>query len=223
MLAGGRPTAWERKNEMKTESNTGSDTIKKGNALIAVFCALTVGFLAGVAFGVYKTMPAGHAPTGHAGGMGTGPAADNRAAMAAALEKETADNPDNVDAWIQLGNIYFDRNQNDRAIGAYEKALALNPANADVWTDLGVMYRRKDLPKKAVAAFDKAIEVDQGHQTARFNKGVVLLHDLEDMPGAIAVWEDLVRINPMATTPSGQPVDELVRQMKASAAQKPAG
>ena len=143
--------------------------------------------------------------------------------MAAALEKETAANPDNVEGWIQLGNLYFDNDNFDGAIGAYEKALALTPGNADVWTDLGVMYRRKDQPQKAVEAFDQAIKVDPRHQTCRFNKGVVLLHDLKDMPGAIAAWEELIRINPVATTPSGQSVDELVQQLKATAAQKPAG
>jgi cytochrome c-type biogenesis protein CcmH/NrfG len=151
------------------------------------------------------------------------PAPDNLAGMAAALEKEAAAHPDNADIWIQLGNTYFDGNDPDRAAAAYEKALALTPDNPDVWTDLGVMYRRKGQPQKAVEAFDRAIKIDSRHQTARFNKGVVLLHDLQDMPAAIQAWEELVRINPVATTPNGQSVDELVQQMKASAAQKPAG
>jgi cytochrome c-type biogenesis protein CcmH/NrfG len=195
--------------------------MKKGNALIAVFCALTVGFLGGVALGVYKTMPS---PAPQAGGMNAAaPANDNLAEMAAALEKEAAANPDNADIWIQLGNTYFDGNDPDRAAAAYEKALALTPDNPDVWTDLGVMYRRKEQPQKAVEAFDRAIKIDSRHQTARFNKGVVLLHDLQDMPAAIQAWEELVRINPVATSPNGQSVDELVQQMKASVAQKPAG
>jgi len=205
---------------MKNQSSAPDGYMKKGNALIAVFCALTVGFLGGVALGVYKTMPSPAPQAGSA--TATAPAAGNLAGMAAALEKEAAANPENADIWIQLGNTYFDSDDPDRAIAAYEKALALTPDNPDVWTDLGVMYRRKGQPQKAVEVFDRAIEVDGRHQTARFNKGVVLLHDLQDLPGAIQAWEELVRINPVATTPSGQSVDELVQQMKASAARKPA-
>ena len=45
------------------------------------------------------------------------------------------------------------------------------------------------------------------------------MHDLNDMEGAIAAWEDLVKVNPLAMTPTGQSVDELVQKMKASKTQ----
>jgi len=204
---------------MKSQSNPNNDYIKKSSALIAVFGALVIGFIGGVALGVYKSMPAPE------GGFQAGvePRAGNRSAMAEALEKETAANPNNVDGWIQLGNLYFDADNYDGAIGAYEKALALEPGNADVWTDLGVMYRRKGQPQKAVEAFGQAAKVDPKHQSSRFNKGVVLLHDLKDVPGAVAAWEELIRINPVAATPNGQSVDQLVQQLKATAAAKPGG
>jgi cytochrome c-type biogenesis protein CcmH/NrfG len=203
---------------MKNQPTSKGDYIKKGNALIAVFCALVVGFIGGVALGVYKSMPS-------SGGIqsGSGSRIEDRSKMAAALEKEAAATPDSAAGWIQLGNLYYDADQHDEAIAAYRKALALAPGNADVWTDLGVMYRRKGQPRKAVEAFDQAAKVDPKHQASRFNKGVVLLHDLEDVPGAIAAWEELIRINPVATTPSGQSVDELLRHIKETAAREPAG
>ena len=40
-------------------------------------------------------------------------------------------NPDNNEAWIQLGHVYFDTNKYDQAIAAYEKSLELNLSNAD--------------------------------------------------------------------------------------------
>lgn len=57
------------------------------------------------------------------------------------LEKETALHPDNTAAWVQLGNLYFDANQVDKAILAYNRSLALVPDNPDVLTDLGVTDR----------------------------------------------------------------------------------
>jgi tetratricopeptide (TPR) repeat protein len=138
----------------------------------------------------------------------------DRVRMIAALESETAKNPLNLEAWIQLGNEYFDTDQHEKAIQAYQKALELNPADANVWTDLGIMYRRNGNPQKALECFDKAIAADPKHEPSRLNKGIVLLHDLKDFDGAIKAWEDLLAVNPIAMAPTGRSVDEMVQQMK---------
>jgi cytochrome c-type biogenesis protein CcmH/NrfG len=131
-----------------------------------------------------------------------------------ALERETSENPDHVEGWIQLGNAYFDTDQYEKAIAAYRKSLAIDPKNPNVWTDMGVMYRRRGEPQKAVEAFDQAAEMDPKHEISRFNKGIVLLHDLKDMEGAVKVWEDVLRINPFARAPNGQPLMELVTRVR---------
>ena len=123
-------------------------------------------------------------------------------------------NPDNIEAWTQLGNHYFDTGNFAKAINAYNKSLALNPNNANVLTDLGVMYRRNGNPVEAVASFDKAIAVDPNHQTARFNKGIVQLNDLNDRAGAIKTWQELVAIKPDATAPNGQLISEIILEIQ---------
>jgi tetratricopeptide (TPR) repeat protein len=115
---------------------------------------------------------------------------------------------------VQLGHQYFDADQPDKAISAYEKALAIGPQSADIWTDLGVMYRRTGNPQKAVEAFDHAMQIDPGHEISRFNKGIVLFHDLEDAQGALDAWESLLAINPSAKSAAGQSVRELVDHIK---------
>jgi len=131
-----------------------------------------------------------------------------------------AANPSNVAAWISLGNSYFDTAQHEKSIQAYQKALALQPDNANVWTDMGVMYRRAGKPREAVKAFDKAVEVDTKHETSRFNKGIVLMHDLNDINGAIKAWEGLLEVNPVAVAPNGQSVDQMVVSLKQQAGMK---
>jgi cytochrome c-type biogenesis protein CcmH/NrfG len=46
------------------------------------------------------------------------------------------------------------------------------------------------------------------------NKGIVLLHDMNDMDGAIKAWEELLEVNPVVMSPTGQSIDQMVQQMK---------
>jgi cytochrome c-type biogenesis protein CcmH/NrfG len=182
----------------------------KQTAAILAFAAFAAGFLSGVVFTIFK-MPS---PTITASQPVQGDQAASKAQMAKALEAEIAADPNNVRAWIQLGHVYFDSDLHEKAIEAYEKSLELSPGNADVLTDLGVMYRKTGQPQKAVESFDRAVAADPEHQTALFNKGIVLMHDLNDQEGAIRSWERLLEINPLAMAGNGQSVDELVTHYK---------
>ena len=196
----------------KQSKNSDGQYVRKETFWLVTLLALAVGFFGGVMFGVFKTdtaeMPGRPAPAP------TQAADSDNSSMIAALEKETRSNPGNLEAWVELGNSYFDSNQYDKAIGAYRKALEINPDNANVWTDMGVMYRRNDNPQEAIKAFDKAIEADPKHEVSRMNKGIVLLHDLKDTDGAIKAWEGLLEVNPVAMAPTGRSVDEMIQQMK---------
>jgi cytochrome c-type biogenesis protein CcmH/NrfG len=186
-----------------------SHYMRKETALLIALLALAVGFFGGVFFGVTKSGPS---VAGTPAGMPAAP--KELPAQVATLEKETRQNPSNVAAWIELGNLYFDADQYEKSIQAYRKALELKPDNADVWTDMGVMYRKAGRSDEAVKAFDQAIAVNPKHEVSRLNKGIVLLHDLQDPAGAIRAWEGLLEINPVATFPGGMSVDQMIQQLK---------
>ena len=204
------PTLHAIGKNMPKEKSSGY--VKSENVIWFVALALLVGFVGGVAFGVYKS------------GMISDPREVNApAAMDPSRQKaidelknRVQQDPQNRDTWIQLGHQYFDLEHFDDAIEAYKKALAIDPDNADVWTDLGVMYRRSGDPKKAIEAFDRAIQIDPKHEISRFNKGIVLFHDLRDEKGALAAWESLLTINPEARSPGGQSVKQLVDHIKSN-------
>lgn len=196
--------------------------VKKETMLLISLLTLAIGFFIGVMFGIYRGGSA--APPSPA--MPPRPAQTEQIdpearSMVAALEQQAAEDPTNADLWIQLGNKAFDTNQLEKAIQAYNKALELTPNNANVWTDLGVMYRRSGKPEEALKAFDTAIAADPKHEVSRFNKGVVLLHDMNDTAGAIRTWEGLVAVNPLAMSPTGTSVDQMVQSMKAQMSPTP--
>jgi cytochrome c-type biogenesis protein CcmH/NrfG len=194
--------------------------VRKETLLLVSLLALAVGFFGGVVFTVFKSDSNAWAPSAPAQ-MGTPAPATGGADRIAALERQTQADPKNVNAWTDLGNAYFDSQQHDKAINAYRKSLELNPNNADVWTDLGVMYRRSGKPEEAIKAFDQAITADSKHEVSRMNKGIVLLHDLRDFDGAIAAWEGLLEVNPIAVAPNGISIDQMVTQLKKQQAEKP--
>ena len=204
----------------KQTKNGNVQYVRKETFWLALLLALAVGFFGGVMFAVFRSDTAA-VPGQPAARTTQAPAQapvalTDRSAMISALEDETAKNPQNGQAWIQLGNEYFDSDQHEKSIRAYQKALEIEPNNANVWTDLGIMYRRSGKPQEAIASFDKAIAADPKHEPSRLNKGIVLLHDLKDFEGAIKAWEELLEVNPIVMAPTGRSVDEMVQQMKKS-------
>ena len=205
---------------MAKQKNTEGNFVKMEITLIIALIALVVGFLGGIFYSAIQSGPTGRVQTSSAP---AGPPqqqqqaqpnlSNEQAKSILSLEQEVAVNPTNGNAWTQLGHVYFDTGNFAKAIRAYEKSLELSPDNPNVLTDLGVMYRRNGQPGKAVEAFDKAIAIDPSHEQSRFNKGIVLRYDMNDREGAIKAWEDLLRDNPSATAPNGQPLSEAIKSL----------
>ncbi len=128
-------------------------------------------------------MPPPSMPQGGTPGAPQG--VEQRIAIAKQL---VAQNPKDVQAWISLGNDYFDSRQFQPAVDAYANALALDPKNAAVLTDPGVMYRELGQYDKALANFLKANEVAPTHMQSLFNAGVVYAYDKKDAKKAEETW-----------------------------------
>jgi len=201
---------------MVKKKATDGQYVKKETMLVVALVALIVGFLGGVVFNAYKSGPGLNVPASGLSGQTsqTQGISKKLAQEIADLEKEISLHPESTAALIQLGNVCFDADRPEKAIIAYNKALDLDPNNPDVLTDLGVMYRRKGQPLEAIKAFDKAIMIDPRHEAPRFNKGVVLLHDLNDSEGAIRAWEELVEVNPFARAQGNELVVEVLKKLK---------
>ncbi|MBU0465921.1 MAG: tetratricopeptide repeat protein [Proteobacteria bacterium] len=196
------------------------DYVQNKTLIIAVVVSLFIGFIGGTIYSSFKLAADKQVQVQSNATPNKVPAGEQQdnsiefSAKILQLEQYLEQNSMDAEAWAQLGHLFFDSNQVKNAIEAYEKSLAIEPGKTGVITDLGVMYRRDGQPEKAIQEFDKAISIDPSFETARFNKGVVLLHDLKDFTGGIRAWEEIVEQNPMAMAPNGESMDALVQRMK---------
>jgi cytochrome c-type biogenesis protein CcmH/NrfG len=196
--------------------------VKKSSCILLVVVALLAGaFLGNALTMIYVEQRGGRQAAMSGAPAQSAPQSASQAAPHAAdpatlakLEAATAAAPTDADAWVALANYCFDHDLPAKAAAAYERAVELAPMRPGVWSDLGVMYRRMKQFDKAVDAFEHAANLDTTHVTARFNMGVVYLHDLGDKENALKAWKAVLAIDPAATTPSGQPVAALVSQLE---------
>jgi cytochrome c-type biogenesis protein CcmH/NrfG len=112
------------------------------------------------------------------------------------LKEIVKKDPKNLPAWVELGNLYFDTDQPKEAIEAYSQYLKVKPDNPDVRTDMGIMYRKLGYSDRAIEEFRKVAQSDPEHINSRYNIGLVLLHDKQDMKGAIKAWEEYLKVDP---------------------------
>lgn len=110
--------------------------------------------------------------------------------------------PKNVNATVQLANVYFDAERWDDAIKWYGRALELDPRNADASTDLGVSYYYTNKPDEALAQFERSLAISPTHTKTLLNKGIVLAFGKQDLKAAATVWQKVVELAP--DSPEGQ-------------------
>ena len=185
---------------------SGDESAKRG---ISGWLTLGVGVLAlggALIFAVTRGTIGDEAPASTA----TAPA--DSAPTLASLEAKTRAEPDNADAWVQLGLAKFDSNDFAGAVAAYRRASILAPAVANIWSSLGeaiVMAAPTSgppMPDEALSAFRRAAELDAKDPRARYFLAVK--KDLDsDHEGAIAAWLAL-----LADTPSGAPWEADLRR-----------
>ena len=162
-------------------------------------------------------MPAPSLGSGLPGAMpgampAAGPPTAEVQARIARIEAALLSDPKNHDAWVAVGNEYFDSHQPQRAVAAYAKALALKPEDPNVLTDQGVMYRQLGQFDKALATFQKANKIDPAHVQSLFNMGVVYANDLNKPDAAAKAWNQVIAVAP-ASDQAAQ-ARQMVSQLK---------
>ncbi len=86
-----------------------------------------------------------------------------------------------VDAYTNLGAVYYQMNRLDEALTKYDAALAINPDDAAAHYDKGVVYVQKALQassdeallKQGTDELSRALEINPNLPQAHFSLGVV--------------------------------------------------
>lgn len=97
------------------------------------------------------------------------------------------------------GDILIRRGDYSRAEVALRCAVKLQPASSAIMDQLGVLLATQHRAQEALAVFDQAIQQDAQAWKPRFNKGILLRDALKYPRDAMALFEQVLAINPSYT------------------------
>jgi tetratricopeptide (TPR) repeat protein len=112
------------------------------------------------------------------------------------LRSTAESDPKNIEARIQLANLYYDAERYEQAIPWYQQALTIDPSNVDVSTDLGVSFYQMNQADKALQQFDYSLKLNPKHVKTLLNVGVVSAFGKQDLDGAVKAWKQVVEVAP---------------------------
>jgi len=114
----------------------------------------------------------------------------------AGLQKTADAEPSNAGVRVQLGNLFYDAQQYDRAAPWYEAALKLTPKDADVSTDLAFCYYAAGQTDRALTQIDRSLEMNPKHAKTLLNQGVIRAFGKSDLRGAAESWQRVIAVAP---------------------------
>jgi tetratricopeptide (TPR) repeat protein len=181
--------------------------MKKGTILLIVI-AFVAGLLVSIIFSnANKSQPEGQ----QAINQQAAPSVDFQQQIKT-LEEILARDPNNRQAWVQLGHSYFDSKNPMKAIEAYEKALAIDGNDPDVLTDQAIMYRQLGWYEKAIKTFQQANKLNPKHANSIFNMGIVYMQDLGENEKAKEVFHRFLELVPSG--PSSDRARKMIEHME---------
>ena len=138
-------------------------------------------------------------PAAAAGGAAASPMEQVRQQLEL-LKKQVAQNPNDFDALVQLGNMYMDVSKFPQAIDYFNRALAVRE-EPSVRTDLGICYKQSGQNAQARDAFRKVASEQPDQWQAIYNLAIVdgELKDYTDARAQLAKLKQMRPDDPQVT------------------------
>jgi tetratricopeptide (TPR) repeat protein len=97
--------------------------------------------------------------------------------------------------YYNLGNIYKDNGQPDKALIYFQKSLVLDPNNADAYNNQGIIYKEKKQYTEAINCFKSAIQLNPDQVASYYNMGVIY-RVKKQLDEAIFCFQKALQLNP---------------------------
>ncbi len=111
-----------------------------------------------------------------------------------AYESAIQVNPNYVDAYVNIGTLYYDRQKFEKAQRYYRQALARDPHHAKAYFNLGNVLDELGCSDKAIELYEKAIQVDSSFSDAYFNLATIC-EKLGIQDTAIKHWTSYLKLD----------------------------
>ncbi len=128
-------------------------------------------------------------------------AQSDRQSDAAALEaiaiykRVLASDPDVIDAWFNLGNLYSRLRRFPEAIGYFKHALSLKPDYDLPVINMANAYRQMGDDEAALAGYEHYLTIDPNNSHVRYQIGEIYL-DRGDEARAVQIFRNVLQMNP---------------------------
>lgn len=132
----------------------------------------------------------------------------------AEYRRRVEENPNDVEALVELGNVSLVLKRPNDAKEYYERALKVDPSRTQTRMDLAIALRFLGQTDEAINELNKVLAKDPKNAAALYNLGVILLEDKHDQQKAIAKWELLMKAHP--DYPHAAELRQVVESLKQS-------
>jgi len=119
----------------------------------------------------------------------------DKASSIKAFEQSVRFNPKDPGALGNLGILYAQQNQPDKAAQYYESALKLNPGLIDTLYNLAITYQKMGERQKAKQLLERLLKIRQNHPAAHSALGLIF-QDEDDDQNALIHYDKCLVLNP---------------------------
>jgi len=113
----------------------------------------------------------------------------------ALIEKSKAD-PKNASLLAQIASVYQSTHQFKEAAGYYQRALKIEPKNVSARTELASCLYYSGDADGALSQLAQALKYQPADANSLFNLGMIKYRGKNDPKGAIAAWQELLKVHP---------------------------
>ncbi len=163
----------ERSAEIEVKSFWSAVSRRWNSQIFPVLVIVVMVILAGFMYALVDTI--GDQQTTTVAGRGIAQA-DQTQQLIAQYEERIANNPQDIEALVEVGVLYQSQNRWTLAAESYERAVLLNPRDPDVRTFLAIAYFNSGSQSLAIDVLNQVLSEDFNYASAHYNLGSMYYH-----------------------------------------------